>query len=226
MKDLPTEDDDDFKIEKVLDTETFDTIYDETTDFSSTKAEIAEFYNQQKKGSKCCGCCCDQRRAVIFVNSASIVLGFIALISYARANAEMEAAHDHDPSVVLLATSANQTAAKLTALGVVISMGAIVGAMRFNIYLVGLKVLFTLINYLVTLVNVSLTFREIDEYEHRQILPAGQLVARFVVRAIVAALYIYPHVAFIQEVSTGILSHETLPREDYSCCCPTTRRRH
>lgn len=224
MEGIPTRDNDDFEIEQALDPETFDTIYDETADF--TKADIADFYNQQKQGSKCCGCCCDQRRAVIVVNVISMLLGFVALISYARANAEIEAAHDHDPSVILVATSANQSAAKLTAIGVVISIGAIVGAMQFNIYLVGLKVLWTLINYLVTVVNFSFTLREIDEYEHGQILPVGQFVARFVVRAIVATFYIYPHLVFIKEVSAGILSKETLPREDYSCCCPTTRRRY
>ena len=48
-----------------------------------------------------------------------------------------------------------------------------------------------------------------------------------VILAIFWVLYLFPHIGFIVEVCNGTMSRETYPREEYSCCCSTTRsRRH
>lgn len=36
---------------------------------------------------------------------------------------------------------------------------------------------------------------------------------------LVITALVYPHVAYLSEVHRGILTRETYPREEYSCCC-------
>lgn len=36
---------------------------------------------------------------------------------------------------------------------------------------------------------------------------------------IIIVLFAYPHIMFIIEVKKGILTKETYPREEFSCCC-------
>jgi len=45
----------------------------------------------------------------------------------------------------------------------------------------------------------------------------------YVIWLIFLMLWVYPSVGFVMEVHKGIMSRETYPREEFSCCCINNR---
>jgi uncharacterized membrane protein YqjE len=144
---------------------------------------------QTKQGSKCCGCCCDYRRAVITLNILYIIFGVIAVLGLVNSISE----------------DAYRQQATLAGVGVFFSIVAFVGAYRYNIHMVGFNILFMIISFIATIA--------LEEDSN------GDKDFPFVVQGLVMCVVIYPHVGFMYEVRTGILSAETYPREEFSCCC-------
>jgi len=50
------------------------------------------------------------------------------------------------------------------------------------------------------------------------------LAPEIVIQAVLTLFFMYPHIGFIMEVHSGIMSAETYPREEFSCCCVSSRR--
>ena len=46
---------------------------------------------------------------------------------------------------------------------------------------------------------------------------------QIMISTVCTALFLYPHIGFIMEVKKGIMTRETYPREEFSCCCVTAR---
>ena len=46
----------------------------------------------------------------------------------------------------------------------------------------------------------------------------------FSVGAVILCLWIYPSIFLMKEIHQGIMTKETYPREEYSCCCSARRR--
>ena len=140
-----------------------------------------------KQGKKCCGCCCDFRRAVIIVNIVSIVVNLLVRARIVEGISAL--------------------------IGVAFSIIAIVGANKYNIYMVGANILWMLVVLAVDAIlpspSTPTTSSEGDETTPTPVLD-------FVISAILMALFIYPHAGFIHEVKMGILTEETYPREYYS----------
>jgi hypothetical protein len=83
-------------------------------------------------------------------------------------------------------------------------------------------ILWYLINYALSIyfgIDVVNQVTEIEGVQYQY--PIGVWIGS----AIVTALWIYPHVGLILEIRNGIMSAETYPREEYSCCCVDQRRR-
>ena len=144
--------------------------------------------NEGKLGGKCCGCCCDYRRAVIIVNAVGIALGLLGLV---------------------LSFGLSGSGFIFVILDIIFSIVAIVGAIQYNVIMVGLTVAWLVIQFVHTVVVVIIV---------------GGTVLDIVLSVVITALFIYPHVGFIREVKSGVMSRETYPREEFSCCCATERR--
>ena len=48
-------------------------------------------------------------------------------------------------------------------------------------------------------------------------------VVQIIMTAGFTAAFLYPHIGFILEVKKGIMTRDTYPREEFSCCCVTAR---
>ena len=46
---------------------------------------------------------------------------------------------------------------------------------------------------------------------------------QIVISAGITAGFLYPHIGFIMEVKKGIMTRDTYPREEFSCCCVAAR---
>ena len=103
---------------------------------------------------------------------------------------------------------------------IVVGLGAVWGAINYNMFAVGLNAFWILIGYVVGIVIGTKKCAEWDDkgYEYtceNYTVQTGGII----VGLAVACLWIYPHVGFIFEVKNGILSAETYEREKFSCCC-------
>jgi uncharacterized membrane protein len=168
-------------------------------------------HSQPKQGSRCCGCCCDYRRAVIIFNIFLVIVGILSVLGYTQGIEAMQAA-DMDSDEIEV-TYMQQ--AILTSLGVFASIVAIVGAYRYNVYMVGFNVLYMIANFIATIVLTNKAYGD-------DAMPFP--ITTIAIEVAFLLLYIYPHVGFMSEVRAGILSAETYPREEFSCCCIQQRR--
>jgi hypothetical protein len=175
-------------------------------------------HSQPKQGSRCCERCCDYRRAVIILNFVLVISGIISVIGYTQGIQAIQAGdldfYDDDLLAEIEDTYRQQ--AVLTGLGVFASIVAIVGAYRYNVYMVGFNVLYIMIaNFIATIVLTNKAWNTLggdyngEEDFHR---PIGM----FVFEAVFLLVYIYPHVGFMSGVRAGILSAETpIPEKNH-----------
>lgn len=164
------------------------------------------YHRETKRGHKCCGYCCDARRAVIIVNIFSIIiLVLIVSVIHASVNQIKDNPDEYDNDDKQKDQLENNNWAVLYGIRfafLVIFMGGIVGAIRYNIYMIGLT---GLLYILIFIVEIFLVL-------------AASLAAMLM--ALVAAFFLYPHVVLVQEIRTGIMTPDSYRvREKYSCCC-------
>lgn len=172
-----------------------------------------------KQGSKCCGFCCDYRRAVIIVSTVWSLLHLVLIILIASDAISGETIGDVD-SVDKDAWEEHvedyQTAQIiLSVLWIVFGAGAVVGALKYNFWLVGLYPLYLVVCFIT---DVTLMVNTCNDFEGigKQCKVSGIPI---IIEVIFVAINIYPSIGFIVEVRKGIMSKETYPREEYSCLC-------
>jgi hypothetical protein len=154
-----------------------------------------------KRGHKFCGGCCDVRRAVIIVNmvvGGLLLWGMIATLVL-KANVDaMTATMDDDTKIATLNEFRDASILPL-AIGWSITSAAcvlgIVGAIQYNVYMVGAAAL----KFCVDIVYALITFN--------------------IFGVALSAFFLYPHVFFIKEVREGIMSKVNYDNERQSCCC-------
>ena len=191
-------------------------------DVVTTTPADTPMHSQTKQGSKCCGCCCDFRRAVIIVNVVLIFIGIIAVIVYSQGSTTFSQEVDWDDDGLEglddVVEDAYRQGAILAGVGLFASFVAIVGANRYNIHMVGFNILYMTVSFIAAIVLTNKAFNTLEEdYNGDEDIPRP--IGQFVIQGLVVCLFIYPHVGFISEVKAGILSAETYPREESSCCC-------
>jgi hypothetical protein len=176
---------------------------------------------QTKQGSKCCGCCCDYRQAVITLNMLCIIFGVIAVLVLVNSEGAQTIGGvdlDDDGLNDIVEDACSRQQAILAGVGVFFSIVAFVGACRCNVHMVGFNILHMIASFVATIALASKAFNALEEDSNGDKdfpLPIG----RFVVQGLVMCVVIHSHVGFMGEVRTGILSAETCPREEFSCCC-------
>jgi hypothetical protein len=192
-------------------------------------------HQQEKQGGKCCGGCCDYRRAVIVLCIVSLVFSVIGIINPALDSSFEDAAYpelskiisDHSTDILIMGI-----------VHIVMTLVALVGALIFNFYMVALYVLWSIL-YLI--VSIILEKQMVDEMldwidtqytddvwsgTDRDALETGintYMIITYVITALFTALWVYPSVFLSVEIKKGIMTKETYPREEMSCCCVAKR---
>jgi hypothetical protein len=183
-------------------------------------------WQQEKQGAKCCGCCCDYRRAVIVLAIINICISaaYIVMIVAAAATPGIWVNLDDD-SVQQTFEDAYPTQLALYAVTLFCAICALVGANKFNIPLVMINTLWYVGSFIGgTIVSINLANDVNDQTDDGA--PELMVVPNIIVSAVITMLFMYPHIGFMYEVKVGIMSYETYPREEYSCCCAPAARRY
>jgi hypothetical protein len=162
----------------------------------------SNFSRGPMQGHKCCGGCCDMRRAVIIVNALNLVFVAVGLFrvlamkkNSANANDMYDVDDDDDEVVATMMEFGNIPLAGfivLTCARLLCSVIGIVGAVQYNIYMVGVGAA----GYVIDAVMALVLFQLIGFFYY--------------------VFFAYPHLFFISEVRKGIMSKENYPNEDYS----------
>lgn len=101
---------------------------------------------------------------------------------------------------------------------VLLGIATIWGAVNFKVIPVGLNVVWMFASFIAgVIVRPIYCHSWNDKGEGHNCASAG--VGGIVFGLAIIALFAYPQVMFIVEVQKGILTRETYPREEYSCCC-------
>jgi hypothetical protein len=170
------------------------------------------------------GACCDYRRAVIVVAIIFIVTTALTLI-FTVAGAAVPGATNVDDDEVEAILENNVTGNIIvSAIGLAMAIVALLGARMYSIPMLALNVVWFLVSYAVSVYFTVDNFNKLNELDTTTTpyrVPVGLLVFQFVV----TCLWIYPFVFLIKEIKSGIMSYETYPREEHSCCCVDNRRR-
>jgi len=154
------------------------------------------------QGHRCCGGCCDMRRAIIIVNLIDVAICvfyavYFAFLAKAVEDDSMENKFD-------AATQAKVEGIMLKAEHVFIILALIktplnglgmYGALKFTAW----PVMVALVAYCVEVVMT--------------------LFARNIGGLFLAGFFAYPHVVFLRQLKSGIMSEANYPTEKHSCCC-------
>jgi hypothetical protein len=183
---------------------------------------------QEKVGSNCCGCCCDYRRAILITNVLFIFLGAFVIVARGGVDDLILQYYDDDAFVDEASTMINEFYMKRTIfLGIAMftAFCAMQGAVYFNVWLVGAHAIWMVVDYVAFLV-LAIRYNDDakDVYDDVGEQPTSP-VPIFIVNGFFVALVLYPHLGFISEFRAGIMTRETYPREQYSCCCHERRYR-
>ena len=93
--------------------------------------------------------------------------------------------------------------------------------MKYNVILVAVNIVWLIVTFVGSTIVQVMAYHDVDEIiEDKDV---QQPIGLFVVSAIMTSLLIYPHAGFIAEVKMRIMSEETYPREEFSCCCIQNR---
>eukprot|EP00984_Skeletonema_dohrnii_P012124 scaffold4878_cov117-Skeletonema_dohrnii-CCMP3373.AAC.2 len=162
----------------------------------------AEEKEEEKQGHKFFGICCDSRRAVIIVNSLSLVLFICGLIAAVA------------PGSITI-SSQNVVAMIFNILFTIVIIS---GAISFNqtVVVIGLLWEIFIICYWIT--GASSTIENFDW--SKEVPGAKQSTVAFLVITILwQFVTIYAEIMFVYESKQGIMTPETYKREEQSCCC-------
>lgn len=173
-----------------------------------------------KKGHICCGGCCDMRRAVIIVNITSIIaalFGMILILSTSRSVASTFTGSD-DEEVIEEYKSVQRTGVILTAVGIACAAIGIWGSKNFNVLGVSISALFLVAAFIAETV-LTLQLYDYVEEKFDVEFDNNAVNGNIAISAVGTLLYVYPHVGLIIELRNGIMTPETYPREEMSCCC-------
>ena len=149
------------------------------------------------------------RRAVIILNLIDIVAVLITLIVGAAAAREAKNSDTtEDTSDV---EKALRGAIFMSIIGWFFSVVSLYGAINFRVVPVFLNAVYLIINFFATGIINTQAAKSHSEFNYT---PVNWLIS-----AVVTGLIVYPHVMYLIEVRSGIMSANTYAREKQSCCC-------
>ena len=180
-----------------------------------------EMYEQEKLGGKFCFCCCDMRRATMIISIFHLGLSAIVLTLLIAGESLWLAYGKQIKNDELLEEieKASFTQMAFTSAGLISSCCSLIGAIKYNIWLVGINIFWLIVCWISGMVIEINTINEIGEdYSGTEDL-AFNWFGNFISALVLLFFWIYPMGMFISEVRQGIMTPETYPREEFSCCC-------
>ena len=213
----------------------------------AASSESTDMMYQLKQGGKCFGCCCDYRRAVIVLSIISLILGILGIASaFTRQNYGNDLSNDELVDDIDDIVDKYRTGTIVLAIvGFVFAFIALAGAMMFNWFMVFVSALYVIASFIVGIVIGVMQFNDVvdlldnhnygmdstdpdaltdSEEDALETFMRVWLIVGYVIAAIICALFVYPSFCFVKEVRSGIMTKETYPREEHSCCCTSNRR--
>lgn len=200
--------------------------YNTTNNATSTDVPM---HLQSKIGSKCCGCCCDFRRAVIILNIIFICFYIISLINLLLFNPAAELAYIGNAVGYGYDLNNNQEEELnqifydlfladviISGIGLLASAIPMVGAIKFQWGMVAFGIVWLLGTFITLIVLVEISMIRASTILNETFVSP---ITSYIVDATLTALFIYPHAGLLIEIKQGIMTAETYPREEYSCCC-------
>jgi hypothetical protein len=179
-------------------------------------------YLQEKLGSKCCGCFCDYRRAVIWANSFFIGWATFLLLSRDSVVQLSNENFDDDEFANEVSVLVDEYYRKRSIpLGIALAtavLSQVGGAIFFWSSLVALHALALTADF------VAFCILALELYQDTQVTLAeinqvpNPPVMSFLLNGALTLLFLYPQIGFLLECRLGIMSAETYPRENFSCC--------
>mmetsp|Transcript_18962 Transcript_18962/g.46963 ORF Transcript_18962/g.46963 Transcript_18962/m.46963 type:complete len:195 (+) Transcript_18962:1329-1913(+) len=192
-------------------------------------------HEQEKQGGKCCGGCCDYRRAVIVLCIISLVFSVIGIINPSLNQAYQDQEYPELEQIV------KDHSTNLLIMGIVhiiMTVIALVGAVIFNFFMVAIYVFWSILNLIISIVLQQQMVGELLDWVEKQTDDASwsasnqdelessfntYMIMNYVITAILTLLWVYPSVFLSVEIKKGIMTKETYPREEMSCCCVSKR---
>lgn len=175
-----------------------------------------------KQGHLFCGCCCDVRRATIAINIVSLVFAVISILILIAAVRTAKIVYNDDVTQAAYGNSVSDLNSVLTAsiiltlLTIIFNSAAIVGAVRFNIWLVLSNVIWLILGCITSLAINIRASASVAAYNFNAF--------NVLINLAFTCFFLYPHIMLIYEIKfTETMSKETYPgRELHSCCCVST----
>jgi hypothetical protein len=161
---------------------------------------IAEARPQGKMGHRVL-CCCDSRKATIFISFGSLLVTIASLVLMAVPGTDVE--------------NTGWASILIYAISIFFYLMVIWGAIRFHRCAVTISLIWEIIAVILICVYAGL-------FDWSSIMTEEEkygVIAVFGVAIAWKIFVIYAMGTFVSEVSSGIMSHETIDREKYSCCC-------
>ncbi|CAJ1934362.1 unnamed protein product [Cylindrotheca closterium] len=199
------------------------------------KQEPVPMREQAKQGGRCCGGCCDYRRAVIVLCIISLIFTIIGLVNPALNRAFQSEAY---PELEQIVNDHNTSLLAIGIVHIIMTVVALVGAIIFNFFMVALYVLWSILNLIISIVLQHQMFEELLDWVETQTDDEAwstnnqdeletafntYMIVNYVLTAIFTLLWVYPSVFLSVEIKKGIMTKETYPREEMSCCCVGNR---
>mmetsp|Transcript_18963 Transcript_18963/g.46967 ORF Transcript_18963/g.46967 Transcript_18963/m.46967 type:complete len:128 (+) Transcript_18963:1476-1859(+) len=122
---------------------------------------------------------------------------------------------------------------------IIMTVIALVGAVIFNFFMVAIYVFWSILNLIISIVLQQQMVGELLDWVEKQTDDASwsasnqdelessfntYMIMNYVITAILTLLWVYPSVFLSVEIKKGIMTKETYPREEMSCCCVANRR--
>ena len=153
------------------------------------------------KSHTCCGCCCDTRRAVVVVNIISMSFAALALLSLTllTSNSQLASQFDDDEVQAFLDEMDGASiglSVGLALLGMLCNGFGLFGAYKFH----QMSIIVASIWYVAECIRAC--------------------VYLDIFGVVMAGLFLYPHIVFYRELSSGIMTSASYPIERKCCeCC-------
>ena len=177
-------------------------------------ANVVNIASQPKEGVRFLGCC-DMRRAVLILNILSFIQYSLTLLMFERFKdfykRVFPAALDDDPELEESLDDLIHDSTILIGVGMGTTALSIYGAYFYQGWAVALNGLYTIIFFIVDLI---LAKQFIDDNGLR----LG--IFNVLISAVLMIIFgPYPHFTLAYEMYKKIMTKETYPREEMSCCC-------
>ena len=151
--------------------------------------------------------------SILFICATAITL--IVNVTAASVPGVNNANDDQVQDIITANTTLNII---ISAVSLAMAIVGLVGARIYNVWMLMAVVVWYLVNYALYIWTWIANINEINNLPQTT-TPYRTPVGLIILQAVVTGLWIYPHVGLIVEIQKGIMTRETYPREEYSCCC-------